>query len=128
MDGPTNAFAFPGGGIVDEGCSKIIPKMNWPLFSAMSWGTLKNRDHLVGLSRAAVTLLFHWATFSIANIGDSTSDFAGFINVLSDRSAGRKRELAADEFGLELLHKTFGHIDDAERFLNEDNKMKQKKG
>ena len=130
MDGPPNAFAFPGGGIVvTKGLLKEISSENELAFVlGHELGHFKNRDHLVGLSRAAVTLLFHWATFSIANIGDSSSDFAEFINVLSDRSAGRRRELAADEFGLELLHKTFGHIDDAERFFERRQQDETEKG
>jgi len=129
-DGPPNAFAFPGGGVVvTKGLLEEIRSENELAFIlGHELGHFKNRDHLVGLSRTAVSLLFTWATFNMANIGDSTSDFAGFINSISDRSAGRSRELAADEFGLELLNKTFGHIDDAERFFERRQKDEAARG
>ena len=109
-----NAMAFPGGlivvtrGLLDEAESQN--ELAFVLGHEL--GHYRNRDHIRSLGRlVALALLFSVTTGSdVAGLGLKVSD-------LTLRSFSRKQELAADEFGLALVDRHYGHVHDAWRMF-----------
>ena len=75
-------------------------------------GHYRNRDHLRALGRGLVfSLVFAVMTGRDAsNIGINVAD-------LALRSFNRRQELAADNFGLELVYTQYGHVGEAWRLF-----------
>ena len=109
-----NAMAFPGGlivvtkGLLDE--AETQNELAFVLGHEL--GHYRNRDHIRALGRlVALTLLLSVTTGSdVAGLGLKVSD-------LTLRSFNRKQELAADEFGLALVDRHYGHVHDAWRMF-----------
>lgn len=111
-DKQPNAFAFPGGKIlVTSGLIENIKSENGLMFVlGHEIGHFINRDHLQGFGRQ-ITLtvlmgLFGFDSNVITNIGQ-----------IPIRSFQREQELKADDHGLLLLHKLYGHAAGAGEFF-----------
>lgn len=112
--GDANAMALPGGLIVvTTGLLDLVESENELAFVlGHELGHYRNRDHLRALGRGIVFSLVFAATTGrdASNIGINVAD-------LALRSFSRRQELAADDFGLELVYTQYGHVDDAWRLF-----------
>lgn len=109
-----NAMAFPGGLIViTTGLLDQVESENELAFIlGHELGHYRNRDHLRALGRGIVFSLVFAVTTGrdVSNVGINVAD-------LALRSFSRKQELAADDFGLELVYTQYGHVDGAWRLF-----------
>lgn len=102
-----NAYALPGGhivvltGLLDE----VESETELAFILGHELGHIAHRDHLRGLGRAValVTLNFVCATVLGVEVLPDTL-------TLFDRAVSRDRESAADRYGLDRLHATYGHV------------------
>ena len=119
VEGAPNAFAFPGGGIVvTTGLLKELKSENELAFIlGHELGHFRNRDHIKGLSRQMTFLFLKMVLMNLAGVNASADELFGVMGDLSSRASGRKQEFAADEFGLELVHKALGHVGDTSGFF-----------
>lgn len=108
-----NAFAFPGGKItVTSGLVENIKSENGLMFVlGHEIGHFVNRDHLQGFGRqlalAALMGMFGFSDSSwVVNIGQAPM-----------RTFQREQELEADDYGLKLLNKIYGHTEGAGEFF-----------
>jgi predicted Zn-dependent protease len=111
-----NALALPGGHILVLGglLSQAESENEVVFILGHELGHLIHRDHLRGLGRSLVMFTFANALFGNQN----------FISGLAENSLrnlqlrfSRKQESAADQLGLELLVKTYGHAGGATAFF-----------
>jgi Zn-dependent protease with chaperone function len=112
--GDPNAVALPGGLIVvTTGLLDQVESENELAFVlGHELGHYRNRDHLRALGRGIV--------FSLAYTvmtGRNASDVGIDVADLALRSFNRKQELAADDFGLELVYTQYGHVDEVWRLF-----------
>lgn len=109
-----NAMAFPGGLIVvTEGLLDQVKSENEIAFVlGHELGHYRNRDHLRALGRGIVL-----SVFLAAVTGSDASGLGINVTDLALRSFSRKQELAADEFGLELVYTQYGHVNEAWRLF-----------
>lgn len=112
--GDANAMALPGGLIiVTTGLLDQVESENELAFVlGHELGHYRNRDHVRALGRGiAFSLVFAVMTGRDAsNVGINVAD-------LALRSFNRKQELAADDFGLELVYTQYGHVGEAWRLF-----------
>ena len=109
-----NAMALPGGlivvttGLLDE----VESENELAFVLGHELGHYRNRDHLRALGRGVIfSLVFAVMTGrDVSNVGINVAD-------LALRSFSRKQELAADDFGLELVYTQYGHVDEAWRLF-----------
>jgi len=109
-----NAMALPGGLIVvTTGLLDQVESENELAFVlGHELGHYRNRDHLRALGRGIVfSLLYTVLT------GRDVSDVGINVADLALRSFNRKQELAADEFGLELVYTQYGHVGESWRLF-----------
>jgi Zn-dependent protease with chaperone function len=112
--GDANAMALPGGLIiVTTGLLDQVESENELAFVlGHELGHYRNRDHVRALGRGiAFSLVFAVMTGRDAsNVGINVAD-------LALRGFNRKQELAADDFGLELVYTQYGHVGEAWRLF-----------
>jgi len=103
-----NAFALPGGMIFfTTGLLDRVESENQVAFViGHELGHFENRDHLRGISRQVA---FGLVSSAVGFGGDGVGELAGFTSVLATRSFGRRQELAADRFGIDVLERHYGH-------------------
>lgn len=108
-----NAFALPGGGIgLTRGLLEAIDdEVGLAFVIAHELGHFKHRDHLRSFIRdggrvVALTLLF----------GQGVG-IASEANRWMALDYSRDQERAADRYGLELVHRAFGHVRGAEKLF-----------
>ena len=109
-----NAMALPGGlivvtaGLLDE----VESENELAFVLGHELGHYRNRDHLRALGRGIVLSLVVAVTTGrdVSRVGVNVAD-------LALRSSSRKQELAADEFGLELVYTQYGHVQEAWRLF-----------
>jgi Zn-dependent protease with chaperone function len=103
-----NAFAFPGGLIVVTGglLDEVETENELALVLGHELGHFKNRDHLRGLGRG-VALGIMLAVATGASDGGSLGATLAEVTL---SSFSRRQELAADGFGLGVVHRQYGHI------------------
>lgn len=109
-----NAMALPGGlivvttGLLDQ----VASENELAFLLGHELGHYRDRDHLRVLGRRTLVGLVYAAM---------TGRGAGSVDIgvadLALRSFDRKQELAADEFGLELVFTQYGHVDQAWRLF-----------
>jgi len=110
-----NAFALPGGLIVvTSGLLDLVESENELAFVlGHELGHFYNRDHLRALGRGILLSL----TMVTLGQGMSESTVVRIAGSVTDRSFSRKQERKADEFGLELVQKEYGHVAASSRFF-----------
>lgn len=109
-----NAMAFPGGLIiVTRGLLDQVESENELAFVlGHELGHFRHRDHLRALGRGVVLSLF----FAVV----TKRDVAGFgikVTDLALRGFSRSQESAADAFGLALVYRQYGHVNEAWRLF-----------
>ena len=112
-----NAIALPGGNIiVYSGLIKILTSENeLAMVLAHELGHFAHRDHLHGLGRGlgvavATTLLF--------GEGSSASSLVSKTLLTFQAQYSQEQETAADQFGLDLLVRCYGHAGGATDFFS----------
>ena len=110
-----NALALPGGRIlVFEGFLKQVKSENeLAMVLAHEIGHFVHRDHLRGLGRGLVFLTIS----TLLGVESIASDFFGGTVGLANLKFSRTQEEKADEFGLKLLNKAYGHVGGAIDFF-----------
>ncbi|MDD5260025.1 MAG: M48 family metallopeptidase, partial [bacterium] len=111
-----NAIALPAGNIVVfSGLIKEVKSENeMAMVLAHELGHFRHRDHLRGMGRQLLLLLI--ASAFLRNDASSSNVLLSSINNLQMRfSQGQER--AADQYGLDLLNKTYGHASGATDFF-----------
>ena len=114
-----NAFAFPGGYIgVTTGLLDMAETENELAFVlAHELGHFKHRHHIQGLSQGLSWMIVQ-AFFQMATGGTVSQNMVfDFFEMFSLRKNQREHETEADEFGLELLAKRYGHTRGAIHFF-----------
>jgi predicted Zn-dependent protease len=104
-----NALAYPGGNIVVHSAllNKVQSENELAMVLSHELGHFAHKDHLKGLGRGLVLLVF-----SVALLGQDSqaaSLVGGAIEAMHGKYS-REQELQADEFGLDLLQKEYGHV------------------
>lgn len=120
-----NAVAIPGDRIIlYEGLLAEAESENeLMMIMGHELGHFANRDHLRGLGQR---LLFRLAIASIlGDAGTIGSIATSGATALSDSRFSQNQEKQADEVGLDLLNKTYGHVAGATDFFE---RMSQKQG
>lgn len=116
-DSTVNALALPGDAIVIySGLVKKAESENeLMMVLGHELGHFAHRDHLRSLGR---TLLFKAAiAYFIGDAGWLQSIAAAGVEAVSKSSYSQSQESEADEFGLTLLQKTYGHVAGATDFF-----------
>ncbi len=113
-DSNLNAMALPGGLIiVTSGLLNTVESENELAFViGHELGHFRNRDHIRGLGRGVVLSILIAAVS-----GSGGADLGASLGDLALRSFSRGQESDADEFGLEIVLKEYGHVDEAWRFF-----------
>ena len=118
-----NALAMPGGHIIvfTALLDKVTSENELAYILGHELGHYANRDHLRGLGRALVFM-----TVSVVLFGTDSSmgNMAGHVLNISEMSFSRRQEAKADEFGLEMLNCTYGHVGGATDFFSRISKEK----
>jgi beta-barrel assembly-enhancing protease len=111
-----NALALPGGLILlTSGLFKTVHSENGLAFVlGHEIGHFINRDHMRGIGRHLMLQLFG----SLAGFSMSEQSSSSLILDLSSKSFSRSAEIKADDYGLFLLQKVYGHSFGAEEFFN----------
>ncbi len=109
-----NAMALPGGLIVvTQGLLDAVESENELAFViGHELGHFRNRDHLRALGRGIVLSMFFAVT-----TGSDVSGLGIKVSDLALRGFSRRQEHAADEFGLAIVHRHYGHLDEAWRLF-----------
>jgi len=112
-----NALAMPGGHIIvfTGLLDKVASENELAYILGHEIGHYANRDHLRGLGRSLVFM-----TISVALFGKDSSigNMVGHGLNISEMSFSRRQEAKADEFGLEMLNCTYGHVGGATDFFS----------
>jgi len=116
QDEMVNAFALPGGNIlIMDGLLKDIDTENeLAMVLAHELGHYQNKDQLKGLSRGIVVVFLTSVIFG--NNNNVTGFVSGALTSL-EMKFSRVQEAQADQFGLMLLNKTYGHVGGATDFF-----------
>ena len=111
-----NAFALPGNNIIVT--TTLIKELSsedtLAFVLAHELGHFANHDHLRGLGRGLVLLMFSATLFGMDS---SVSNFLNNSLQNVEMKFSQKQEIKADLFGLELLNKTYGHVGGAVEFF-----------
>ena len=109
-----NAVALPGGLIVvTEGLLDEVESENELAFVlGHELGHFRNRDHLRALGRDITLMMF----FAVST-GRDVSGLGITVSDLALRGFSRRQELAADRYGLDVVHARYGHVDEAWRLF-----------
>lgn len=108
-----NAFALPGGQILfTSGLLKNIKTENGLMFVlGHELGHVANRDHIKGLGRQII-LASSGAIIGLNDLSQLSS-----LSFLVTKTYNRGQEHSADEYGLDLLQKIYGHTQGAEELF-----------
>ncbi|ACB50083.1 hypothetical protein cce_0732 [Crocosphaera subtropica ATCC 51142] len=112
-----NAFAIPGDviGVFQGLVEKINSENELMMILSHELGHFFHRDHLRGLGK---TLMIRVAIATL--LGDKTflsNSMATITETISKTHYSRSQEYQADEYGLTLLNKTYGHVAGATDFF-----------
>lgn len=111
-----NAVALPGGHILlfSGLVEKVESENELAMVLAHELGHFMNRDHLRAIGRRGVVVFFS-AIISGTESG-LTDLLSGTIN-LSEMKYSRSQETAADQYGIDLVYKKYGHVSGAFDFF-----------
>lgn len=123
-----NALAIPGDTIIIyEGLLKEVKSQNeLVMILSHEIGHFANRDHLRSLGNILLLKIVINSLFGGVEILQSGADIA---NILAHAQYSQSQESKADEFGLNLLNKYYGHVAGATDFFdrlsyeNKENKI-----
>jgi predicted Zn-dependent protease len=125
-DDTINALAIPGDRIIIyQGLlGKVESENELMMVLGHELGHFAHRDHLRGIGNALVLRMIMASLFGDLGIFQPA---ANSIQILADASYSQKQEQQADEFGLTLLNKTYGHvggsIDFFAKLIDEDRQL-----
>ncbi|MCB0326986.1 MAG: M48 family metallopeptidase [Bdellovibrionales bacterium] len=113
-----NALAYPDGSIVlfEKLLSNLHSKNELAMVLGHEIGHFIGRDHLKGLGRSAAATLISMFLFQ-----SSDTDFSSLLEVggrLSQNHFSRRQESQADQVGLEIMYKRFGHVQGYREFFS----------
>jgi predicted Zn-dependent protease len=122
-DKTVNALALPGDRIVIfSGLLKQAESENeLMMILGHELGHFTNRDHLRSILRQ---LILPITLASITGNNDLLVSVASGVTTFSDAKYSQSQESQADEIGLNLLYKTYGHVAGATDFFNRLSKQK----
>jgi Zn-dependent protease with chaperone function len=108
-----NAFALPGGRVqLTRGLLENLKTENGLMFvMGHELGHIVHRDHLRGMGRQVIAALGA-AVFGWNEMGGLSA-----VNNLVMQAFSREQEAAADEFGMSVLQKIYGHSAGAEELF-----------
>ncbi len=112
-----NAIALPGGNIVVYAglLNQVKSENELAMVLAHELGHFAHRDHLRGLGRGlGITL----ATTMIFGQGSSASNLVAKTLLTFQTKYSQGQESAADQFGLDLLNRRYGHAGGATDFFS----------
>jgi len=111
-----NALAMPGGHIIvfTGLLNKVKSENELAYILGHEIGHYANRDHLRGLGRVLIFMAISTALFGTDS---SIGNMVGHGLSISEMSFSRRQETMADEFGLEMLNCTYGHVGGATDFF-----------
>jgi predicted Zn-dependent protease len=113
-DGQPNALALPGGVILITsallGQAETENELAFVLGHEI--GHFSNRDHIRQLGRVALLTLL-----ATALLGQNADTLPSSVINATIRSFSRGQETDADLFGLQLVQKTYGHVNQSWRFF-----------
>ncbi|EAZ93093.1 M48 family metallopeptidase [Crocosphaera chwakensis] len=112
-----NAFAIPGDviGVFQGLVEKVNSENELMMILGHELGHFSHRDHLRGLGKA---LIIQIAIATVAGDNTLLSNSIGTITeTISNSHYSRSQEYQADEYGLMLLNKTYGHVVGATDFF-----------
>lgn len=116
-DSTINALAIPGNAIVIYRglLEKMESENELMMVLGHELGHFAHRDHLRNLGRV---LLFKAAiAYFLGDVGGWGAIAASGAEYISNAQYSQSQERQADEFGLELLNKTYGHVAGATDFF-----------
>lgn len=113
-DDQPNALALPGGIILITSALLEQAETENELAFVLSHeiGHFSNRDHIRQLGRVALLTLL-----AAALLGQNADTLPSSVINLTFRSFSRGQETDADLFGLQLVQKTYGHVNQSWRFF-----------
>lgn len=113
--GDLNAMALPGGLIVvtSQLLDAVESENELAFILGHELGHFRNRDHIRGLGRGVALSMFFAAIIG----SDSGVSLGASISDLTLRSFSRGQESDADEFGLYLVSREYGHVAATWRFF-----------
>jgi Zn-dependent protease with chaperone function len=116
-----NALALPGGHVmVFTGLLEKVSSENELAFVlAHEMGHYAHRDHLRGVGRAVVLMTI--SAFLFGQDSSVSKVLAHALNI-TELSFSRKQETRADEFALETINCTYGHVAGAADFFKKISK------
>jgi Zn-dependent protease with chaperone function len=119
-----NAIAYPANIIVLHRPTITAAKTDNEIARVLGHelGHYYNNDHLKGMGRAIIFL-----GFSVIALGQNSSVTSFLKNTLESVNLkfNRRQEEQADSYGLDLLNKAYGHVEEADSFYK---KMKNEYG
>ena len=110
-----NAMALPGGLIIVTSAlvDRIESENELAFVLGHELGHFRNRDHIRTLGRGVI--------FGLVFVAISGNNSSGYLSAsvadLAIRGFGRRQELQADLFGLELVQSEYGHVANAWHFF-----------
>lgn len=113
-----NAYAVPGDTIIlFEGLIKAVQSENeLMMILGHELGHFHHRDHLRSLGKSLVIKIVIASIFGDTGTLASSAGIA--IETISNSRYSQSQEYQADQFGLMLLNKTYGHVAGATDFFN----------
>jgi predicted Zn-dependent protease len=124
-DDTVNALAIPGDRvIIYQGLlAKVESENELMMVLGHELGHFAHRDHLRGIGNALVLRMVVASLFGDLGIFQPA---ANSVRALADASYSQKQEKQADEFGLTLLDRTYGHVAGATDFFAKLSKEKKR--
>lgn len=112
-----NALALPGGRILLTPAllEEVESENELAMVLGHELGHFRNRDHLRGMGRAMVYGLALAAV--LGRTSGPATDLATLGGEIASRGFDREQESRADEFGLELVARLYGHVAGSEDFF-----------
>jgi len=115
-DAKPNAFAFPGGmiGLTSGLLDALDEDIALAFVLGHELGHFRHRDHLRGVGRA---LGFGTACALLFGGGSGAESLGSAMHLALQRGYSRRQEVAADRFGVLLVHRVHGRTDGVDQLF-----------